>query len=192
MTYQTPHGWRVTARGPLHAASAGSPAYLRLRLRLHKALRLFVAAGAWGAGLCLIIASVALVAEASGSGSPDHVTATSRAYHLKQGGPADRQAPSQPIRVTLARFAGTGGTVTRAFRVASASRWQLTWSYHCAEAQPAGQLQIRQGGAAGGGLIVSAAGRAARGSTWTYSTASTHYLVVTTGCAWTIEVAGHR
>jgi hypothetical protein len=192
MTYHTPHGWRVTAHGPLHAASAGSPATLRLRLRLHKALRLFVAAGAWGAGLCLIIASVALVAEASGSGSPDHVTATSRSYHLKQGGPAGTPTARQPSRVTLARFADTGDTVTRAFRVASASRWQLSWSYRCAAGQPGGQLQIRQGGAAGGGLIVSAAGRAARGSTWTYSTASTHYLVVTTGCAWTIEVVGHR
>lgn len=190
MTYHTPHGWRVTARGPLHAAAAGGSAPLRRQLR--RALRLFVAAGAWGAGLCLIVGSVALVAEASGGGRPSHVTATPRAYHLGTGAPdlGSRTGRRPLSRLALARFDGTGNAVTREFQVAPDSNWLLAWSYRCPAWRPGRRLLIRQNGAAGSGLIVSAAGDAARGSTWTYSAASQHYLVVTSGCSWTIQVTG--
>jgi hypothetical protein len=57
---------------------------------------------------------------------------------------------------------------------------------------PRGRLLIREGNAAGGGASVDAAGPAGYGSTWTYSAAGTHYLVVITNCGWTIRVAGHR
>ena len=39
---------------------------------------------------------------------------------------------------------------------------------------------------------MSASGAAGAGSTWIYSRAAAHYLVVITNCAWTIKVTGSR
>ena len=134
MTYQAPDGWRLPPSNPQHATPADGSAHLSSRA--HRALRLFVTAGAWGAGLCLIIGSVALVA--------------------------------------------------------ARSRWELQWSYACAPHAGRGALVIREGNAGGGGVSVAEMGAAGHGSTWTYSSVGTHYLVVITNCAWAIEVTGRR
>jgi hypothetical protein len=195
MTHQAPEGWRLPPRGPQHAAPFGGSA--PLSMRAHRALRLFVTAGAWAAGLCLIIGSVALVAEAAGPAPEAHVTTAAgypqRTRPLPGHGAKAHHAPaSSGSLVVLRTFVGTGNWTTSQFTVAAHSRWELRWSYQCAARLPRGRLVISEGNDAGGGVSVDAAGAAGQGSAWTYSDAGSHYLVVLANCAWTIDVAGHR
>jgi hypothetical protein len=197
MTYQAPEGWRVQARGPQHAAPFCGSTPLRRHAR--RALRLFVAAGAWLSGLCLIIGSVALVAEAAAPASAQHVRAEAGNYRVPAspagrpaGNPGRAAPPGGGARTVLRSFTGTGNLTTAQFRVAPHSRWELQWSYTCATRVPRGHLIIREDSTANGGLSVDAAGAAGAGTTWTYSDASAHYLVVITNCRWTARVIGHR
>jgi hypothetical protein len=186
MTYHTSDDWSLPPRGPQHAAPFTG--FTPLHQHTRRALRLIVTAGAWGAGLCLVIASVALVAEATGSGHPPGGIRsgqlagqdTNAGQQLATAGPA-----SEIISRT---FDGTGDRVTAAFKVAAHSRWKLSWTFRCPAGTPHGQLIIRQGDAAGGGVSVDALGPAGQGSAWTFSDASEHYLVVITSCAWTATV----
>jgi hypothetical protein len=196
MTYQTPDGWRLPPRCPQHAAPFGSST--PLRMHTHRALRLFVTAGAWAAGLCLIVASVALVAKAAGPVRATHLTPAAGHYRISSGqlpGRAGNGGPSAPAGealYVLRTFAGTGNRITSQFTVAANSRWELRWSYECTGQAPAGRLIIMEGNAAHSGVSVDAAGAEGQGSTWAYSDAGTHYLVVTTNCAWTAKVLAHR
>jgi hypothetical protein len=194
MTYHTRDEWRLPPRGPQHAAPFGSST--PLRIHAHRALRLFVAAGAWGAGLCLIIGLVAMVAKTAGPGRTTHVTAATRRYTLPRGHLATaapgKKAGAGRVPQLIRTFVGAGDRTTGAFRVAADSRWKLEWSYRCPARAPAGHLIIREGDAGGGGVSVDAAGAAGHGSTWTYSDASAHYLVVITNCDWTVKVTGDQ
>jgi hypothetical protein len=196
MTYQTPDGWRLPPRCPQHAAPFGSST--PLRIHTHRALRLFVTAGAWAAGLCLVVASVALVAKAAGPARATHVTSTAHHYGVPSGrlpghaGTGGRSAPAGGAHDVLRTFAGTGNRITSQFTVAAAhSRWELRWSYQCTGNASADRLIIMEGNAARSGVSVDAAGAEGQGTTWAYSDAGTHYLVVTTNCAWTARVLGH-
>jgi hypothetical protein len=190
MTYQAPDGWRLTPHGPQHAAPLGSGSR-PLRIHAHRALRLFIVAGAWGAGLCLIIGSVALVAGAAGPDRAAHVAATAGNDHPGKGQLPGRGASSAPAdRRVLATFSGTGNQTTSDFTVAAHSRWELQWSYRCAARSPLGHLVIREGNAGGNGVSVDAAGATGHGSAWTYSDVSAHYLVVITNCGWTVQLIG--
>lgn len=190
MTYHTPDGWRPP-HGPQHAAPFGSST--PLRVHAHRALRLFVAAGAWGAGLCLVVGLVAMVA---GADRATPISAQAGDYRA----PQDRdpaQGPPRSVRPTGGRleavrtFDGTGDLTTPPFRVAADGRWELEWSYSCPARTPGGHLIIREGDAAGGGISVAASGTAGHGSTWTYSDGASHYLVVITNCGWTVKVAAY-
>jgi hypothetical protein len=85
-------------------------------------------------------------------------------------------------------FAGTGNRETGSFRVGPHRRWGLEWTYHCPAVTPAGRLIIAEGDAPRSGVGVSAAGATGHGSAWTYSDDRRHYLLVVTGCAWTVRV----
>jgi hypothetical protein len=192
MTYQTQGNWRLPPRCPQHAAPAGRST--PRRIHTHRALRLFVAAGTWAAGLCLILASVALVAAAAGPARATHLSPTAGHYRLSSGrlgGQAGAQQPTAPLDV-LRTFSGTGNLITSKFTVAARGRWELRWSYRCTATAPGGRLVIREGNAANSGVSVDAAGAEAQGSTWAYSDAGSHYLVVVSSCAWTAKVLGRR
>jgi hypothetical protein len=201
MTYQAPRGWRTQPRGAQHAAPFGSNT--PLVVHAHRALRLFVTAGAWAAGLCLVIALVALVAETAGPASATHVTAaagsaqlSARAakaragQHGRHGGSAGQAGGSHRAPV-LGAFSGRGNRTTGPFAVPAPGRWNLRWSYQCPPRTPRGQLIIREGGS-GDGLSVDATGPAGHGSTSSYSATARHYLVVITGCSWNVRVTGVR
>jgi hypothetical protein len=194
MTYQAPDGWRLPPpRCPQHAAPLGGSA--PVTIQVHRALRLFVTVGAWAAGLCLVVGSVALVAEAAGPRAAMRITAAAGGYPLHtsklpgHGGQAGRDRASGG---KMRAFAGTGNQTTGQFLVAAHSRWELQWSYTCATHSPGARLVIREGNAAGGGVSVAAMGAAGHGSTWSYSDTAAHYLVVLTSCAWSVEVVAHR
>jgi hypothetical protein len=161
---------------PRHAARImiASPS---LSQRARRALRLFATVGAWAAGLCLVIASIVLVAAA---GTPHRASISSAANTLRAPG-AGRASSG-----ALAQFRGLGDASTRSFRIATARRWELLWTYTCR---------------AGGVFVVTAYGRGAlarpsvdqsglggSGVTWLNPDGRTHSLVVSTTCSWSIKV----
>jgi hypothetical protein len=71
-----PDGWPIGPHTPQHAAAQfrlGSPA----TAHAHRALRLFVSAGVWGAGLCLVIGLLVLVISAASPGPVGRLSAAS-------------------------------------------------------------------------------------------------------------------
>jgi hypothetical protein len=187
MSYQAPDPWQLPVRAPHHAAPlrGGRP----LRLHAGRTLRLMAAAGAWAAGLCLVVGSVALVAGAAPAAST-HVAAAAGVRSLRSArGPGGRTASVAAGRVEQT-FQGAGDQVTGQFTVAPRSRLELRWSYACSRPGPAGHLLIRESGS--DGVTVAASGAAGQGSTWSYTRAAAHYLVVIANCGWTIRVSGSR
>jgi hypothetical protein len=184
MSYPAPDGWhQFPVSGSHHAAPLGAtPA----RIHTRRALRLLTVAGAWAAGLCLVVGSITLVAEAAEPASATHVSTAAGVRHL---GNSKLASHARPLTHT---FRGTGNMTTGQFTVAPQRRWNLQWSYACAGRAPAGHLLIREGGAGNAGVSVTATGPAGTGSTWTYAHAAAHYLVVITNCTWTIRVTGSR
>lgn len=179
MIYQTPDPWRLERRGPQHAA----PFDTSDPLRRHggRALRLIVTAGAWGAGLCLVIGLVAMVAQAA---VPSHAP---RPRHIDA---ASSSASSAAYVEYIKRTSGTGlGDML--FSMAAHSRWELTWSYHCHAAGSRGHLVISEPDNRTGARV-SAVGEVGHGTVWTYSGHRDHLLVIASNCTWHVVVAGHR
>lgn len=184
MIYQTRDDdrWRLERRGPQHAVPFDSSD--PLRRHGGRALRLIVTAGAWGAGLCLVVGLVAMVAQAA-PGRP-----------ARAGGPSPASRASDTITSSstaydsyIRRFSGTG-LAAPSFQVAGHSRWQLRWSYRC-HAGHHGYLTISEP-TISTGVRVQAAGPAGHGSTWAFSDAAQHLLVIRASCPWTVTVAGRR
>jgi hypothetical protein len=196
MTYQTPEGWRLPPRCPQHAAPFGSSTPLRIHTR--RALRLFATAAAWAAGLCLVVASVALVAKAAGPAAATHMAPTAHHYRVPSGqlsrhaNHRRQSAPAPGADDVLRTFAGTGNRTTSQFTVAADGRWELRWSYQCGAHASGDGLIVMEGNAARSGVSVDATGAEGQGSTWAYSDAGRHYLVVITNCTWTAKVLGRR
>jgi hypothetical protein len=191
MSYQAPDEWRLQVHGPHHAAPLGACG--PLRAHAHRALRLVAVAGAWAAGLCLVVGSVALVAGAEPPAAT-HVTAAAGVHRLPPAGsrpPHGRRQARRIFEGTVQRtFAGAGDQVTGQFTVAARSRWELRWSYACSRAVPAGHLLIRESGS--DGVTVSASGASGQGTVWAWTRSPSHYLVVIANCGWTIQVTGSR
>jgi hypothetical protein len=187
MSYPAPDGWQFPVHGSHHAAPSGHAT--PVRIHAYRALRLLGVAGAWAAGLCLVIGSVTLVAETAQPASATHVSTAAGVRHVQNGRLARHAGRTGPLTRT---FRGAGNRTTSQFTVAPHHRWNLRWSYACPGRPPAGRLLIREGDAGSVGVSVSASGGAGAGSTWTYSQAAAHYLVVITNCAWTIQVTGNR
>lgn len=193
MINHTPDRWRLQRRGPQHAAPFGSSAR---PLHVHglRALRLMVAAGAWGAGLCLIIGLVSMTArgaqpsrqyyaDADGAG----VRTTAGVDYGLNGGTLTGKTDYRVTRT----FRGAGTHDTGPFAVTPHSRWQLGWSYHCARAAGRGHLVILDGSGADE-LSLNAAGAAGSGSTWAYSPARRDDLMIFSNCAWVVTVIVQR
>jgi hypothetical protein len=178
MIYQTPDPWRLERRGPQHAAPFDSSA--PLRRHGGRALRLIVTAGAWGAGLCLVIGLVAMVAQGA---VPRHPARLSDAEAA--GGSASNTAFAQYTK----RVSGIGPLLSP-FEIAAHSQWELRWSYRCAAGRR-GYLTISEP-TLSTGVSVRATGPSARGVTWAFSDVTRHYLLIRGDCRWNVVVAGHR
>jgi len=181
MIYQTSDRWRLERRGPQHAAPFDSSA--PLRRHGGRALRLIMTVGAWGAGLCLVIGLVAMVAQGAVPSRPAHSDA-----NVDGLGPHIQGAAFAGY---IKRFtSGKGLTQPALFTVAAHSRWALRWSYRCA-AGTRGYLTVSEP-AISSGVSIRAAGAAGHGLTWAFSGASTHVLLIHGNCPWTITVTGRR
>jgi hypothetical protein len=196
-TSHDPDGWRGR-RAPQHAAARLSLSWPH-RLQASRFLRLFVTAGIWAAGLCLIIGLVVLVASAA----PGRVTGASTAASAQHngdhgatrtGGTDGGSADSPDHRAQAARtwvlavFAGHGDATTRQFVISPAASWQIQWSYQCPASTPAGLMVVEDADPAADGASISESGAAGRGDTWLNPGGRYHHLVVISTCSWTMKV----
>ena len=204
--YHDSDGWPRRLRAPQHAAAPFGPAPLA-RLQTHRALRLFVTAGTWAAGLCLVIGAIVLVVSAASPGkvattsatSAEHLTAGSlndgrpRAAasgrpHVSASRPAPDHGRSGSPPHLIVRFAGYGDETTREFHIHSATRWQIQWAYTCPARMRTGLLVVEDAAPSSVGASISEAGTAGRGATWLPASARQHRLVVISTCSWTMKV----
>jgi hypothetical protein len=193
MTYHDSGGWRLSRRAPQHAAALrlASP----LRSHVQRALRLFVTAGMWAAGLCLVIGLIVLVATAAAPGSGQSTLAAARQAPAVGRADTLTARPASTGHVTAERvlgaFSGRGNVTTRQFSVKPHKRWELRWSYLC-PAQ-AGQLIVEDAdGSSAGGASIDQSGISGTGATWLTSARTKHQLVVISTCSWTMKAVQDR
>jgi hypothetical protein len=172
----------IDYRGPGAARHAAPLMFAPASVGHHtrRALRLFAIAGIWVAGLCLVVASTALVAAES---APHRANMAAAATTVRTAAP--RRASDQP----LATFHGHGNAVTRSFWIAARSQWELHWSYSC----PAGgHFLVEAGSGAAGskarGPRVDVSGVSGNGVTSLNPDGQRHDLIVRSACSWTITV----
>jgi hypothetical protein len=197
MTHRDSDQWRLPPRAPQHAVPVefSRP----LRGHAHRALRLFVIAGTWAAGLCLVIGSIVLVTAATGHsrGQPalamagQTSLATGNASRLAVAGLANR--PEHGGFDVIARFSGHGDETTRQFRIRPHLRWELRWTYSCPAGMAAGQLIVEDAGSTEtNGASIDQTGISGAGATWLNSAVPRHSLVVISTCSWTMKAVQAR
>ena len=175
------------------------------RPRLHRSLRLIIAAGTAAAGLCLVIGMVAMVAAAGGTNArstassrrdggpgvsasghlPRGITGGTGSRHgtgTHRGGQNDYQAGR-----TLDKFQGTGSGEQGKFTIHEPGFWGIAWSYSCPQNTPGtfvlGQTNVRLPYS----IDVNVNGPAGHGLAWVTS-AGQHSLVIVSGCSWQLRV----
>jgi hypothetical protein len=204
-----PDGWPTPPHAPQHAAAQlrpGSPA----TAHAHRALRLFVTAGVWAAGLCLVIGLLVLVVSAASPGPVGRLaaesadTSTQRTAardpargHDRKGSrlvastsgrrQARHPARRDPSRL-IASFAGHGGTATRTFRVSGGRGWRIGWSFSCPAGLAAGLLVVEDAAPGSVRAAISEAGTSGQGDTWMSPGGRDHRLIVISTCSWTLKV----
>jgi hypothetical protein len=185
-SFSDSEGWPRPLRAPQHAAAPFTLS-VHARQQMHRALRLFVTAGTWAAGLCLVIGAIVLAVSAA---SP------SRAYPLAAtsatGLTAGRAGPSEERTRVIAAFGGYGDRTSRSFRVAKDAAWQLQWSYQCPATLPAGLLVVEVATPRAVGAAISQSGTGGHGATSISPDGQTHHLVVISSCSWKMKVTQGR
>jgi len=220
MTYRDSDALCLPARPPQHAAPVNflrrRPAdhlgvFGRLRRLTRQALQLFVTVIAWATGLGLVIGSIVLVATVTAPRqSPAigaHQDANSAIQRKIQDGEhqagvghrtgSSRSGPVRGRYQVVAAFSGRGNQITRHFTVRARQRWQVRWTYRCAEPSDAGPadtefMLLRADIAAADEAAVSTAAElfaaSGHGSVWLSPGSHQLYLVVISACSWHIRV----
>ncbi len=192
-------GARRPPRSSLHAVQfpGVSPAAVHAR----RALRLFVTAGTWAAGLCLVVGSIVLVAATAGRSTETGQDAASRSSGLPIGAPLPALGVRVPAGLAsyreVATFTGRGDKVTGRFRIRADARWQLRWSFRCPAGSRHGHLTVADAaigvrGAITLGAAITKLGAGGHGRTWRHASRGSHELVVLSSCTWTMKVVQAR
>jgi len=197
MTYRDSDGWYLPSRIPQHAAPFG---FARpLRHRAHLAIRLFVTAGIWAAGLCLVIGLVVFVSNATAADKAKNAGANRNASQLgvPQGPRTDPTTPfpqAQPGRPHPLpyKFTGHGTTTSARFAVPVGHRLMIRWSYRCQTGTTTSQFTFEDvlltSGKTTPGPAVDGSGLSGQGTIALPRGARTHYLMISSTCSWKIKV----
>jgi hypothetical protein len=89
----------------------------------------------------------------------------------------------------MAGFSGTGDATTSAFRVRRQADLHLRWTFRCPSGTEAGTLQIQDVDATTRSVdgSIEDMGTAGRGTAVVYPGGADKFLVVTSGCSWTVR-----
>jgi hypothetical protein len=166
---------RSPMRTPLHEAwpiHRSSPS----REHTRRALRLFVTAGCYVAGLCLVLALVAVVAAMTAPGHASGLAADDKVRHSVNG-------PTRLVPVLTHRGDGRFSTTVH-------GPWQLRWWFgSCRPTGAAGYLFVRETSPGGpGSARLDRRGRAGSGATRWFRNTGTHRFLVRSDCTWTMRV----
>lgn len=154
---------------------------------MHRVLRLVIAVGTVSAGLCLVLAMVAIVVTMGDTS----VSRTASTRPLTPA-PADRhpaKLPAHPrIGATLATYRGTGSGQISAFQVSRPGDWGLAWRFNCAAGRRDQFAMTENANWTFTDMDISEAGRRGHGIWWETRDPGYHSLRVDTDCAWSVRV----
>jgi len=193
MTYRDSDGWYLPSRIPQHAAPFG---FSRpLKRRAHVALRLFVTAGTWAAGLCLVIGLVVFVSNATAADKGKNAGASSQGVdQLRSTNPITDVPQARPGRLHALPYSFTGHATTTSatFAIPSGHRLMIRWSYRCQASDSSRQFTIQdvllRSGQPRPGPAFIGSGLSGQGTIALPRGSRTHYLMISSTCAWRIKV----
>jgi len=212
MTYRDPDALCLPMRPPQHAAPVGFPGrrkpaaqpHLAARLgrAVRQALQLFVTIVAWALGLGLVTGAIVLIATvtapkhaATGPTAAAGQSAQNSVLSPKSESILWRTAHSHPghIGYRVVAFTGHGNRKISHFVLSARLDWQLKWTYNCrSERAATGQFKLMGADFAADNAtlrtMVEVAGTSGQGSASLQAAGARHYLVVRSGCSWSIKV----
>src|SRR5215470_3586101 len=157
----------------------------------HRAVRLTLATGAAGAGVCMVLGLMALVIKLGPSGSSAPSADMRGGITTAPHNHAERSGQHSGDAV-IASFHGDHRSANASFRVPTPGAWGLSWTFSC-ENGGAGRLMVRENKAASGrGLEIDASGRSGQGTTWQALDRGRYSLAIMSDCSWTVQVVGPR
>jgi hypothetical protein len=167
------------------AAGFGSPP----RSSAVRALRLVMAAGAAAAGLCLVLAMIALAVTIGGANIAG--TVSDHAPKRHHGGTTSPAQPRPHPGPAIVVYQGSGSGKHGPFDIKAPGTWGLGWTFRC----PAGLQDGFSVGEIGSGqntagkdIEISASGPAGSGLSWDPGDPGRHSLIVVSDCPWTIRI----
>jgi len=157
---------------------------------LHRAVRLTLATGAAGAGVCMVLGLMALVIKVG----PLNSSPPPARYYPGSSPGQHGGVQSGPHRddAVIASFHGGRRSAIGSFRVPAPGTWGLSWTFSCAPGR-AGRLMVSENKAASArGLEIDASGRAGQGTTWDALDPGRYSLAIMSDCSWTVQVVGPK
>ncbi len=156
-----------------------------------RTLRLVMVAGSAGAGLCLVLAMIALVVTFGGAKvSPAASTKRTRDTSTSLSRTSQRQSPPawpKEPGSTIADYRGVGSGRRGRFHVDEPGVWGLSWGFSCRGRQ--GRFTVRETEPDGRAAIeIRSSGAAGHGISWVTRDAGYHSLVIASGCSWTAKI----
>ena len=91
-----------------------------------------------------------------------------------------------PAAHAVATFTGSGQEVTPQFTVTST--WELVYSFNCEAFGSPGIFQVNEDSGTDFSLSVNDLGMIESASRWAYDDGGTHYLQISSECAWKVEI----
>lgn len=159
-----------------------------------------MAAGTAAAGMCLVLALLALMA-ARGDTTVSNVAASHGMARGDRGhrtpGRRPPHLPGQPghqvADPTLATYRGTGSAKPHRFTVDKPGDWGLSWSFGCPAGHGIFSISERHSGS-GKEIKVNASGPSGHGISFQTKDPGDHSIAVTSDCSWKVRVflRGHR
>jgi hypothetical protein len=139
-----------------------------------------MAAGMVAAGLCLVLAFVALVAaHGNGSSSGSRVISSADSHHQSKGG---------ALGLVVRTIRGDGNRRTATFSISRPGLWGLAWSYSCASHQRGIFFLSEDNSGKDHGQHVDTSGQSGHGLIWSSGDSGKHYVTAESSCSWLIQV----
>jgi hypothetical protein len=166
-------------------------------------VRLVLAAGVAGAGVCLILGMTVLAATVAtsgpGSSDPDAVGRAIRPVSDESAPSAPRQPPdgtgtgrhhaAPPAGRSIAYFYGASQPARAHFRITTPGTWGLMWAFRCQGRTTGHLLVTERASATSDGVVIDASGRTGDGTTWAIRDPGGHSLAIVSDCPWSIRIA---
>ncbi len=135
-------------------------------------------------GLIGLVILIGALASHSSSSLPAALPTLPTVALSQQAAPAST-APAAVAR-TVTTFSGSGTESTAPFTVTA--NWAVAYSFDCSDFGYKGNFIIMEDGTFTGAMDVNVLALKKSGTSYAYGDAGTHYLKMTTECAWTVKV----